>query len=874
MSGDHAKKMVIGGEKTATSHGKAPSRESANKKKDGSPSRIYKSGEKNKKMKKVVYYETDSSSPSTSGSDVASVTSKRQERKKYSKIPLRYPRIPKHTQLLSVPLGKPLTFDGEDYSRWSDMMRYHLTSLHKSIWDVVEFGVQVPSVGDEEYGEDEVAQIEHFNSQATTILLTSLSREEYNKVQGLKSAKEIWDVLKTAHEGEKVTKITKRETIEGELGRFRLNQGEDPQAMYNRLKTLVNQVRNLGSSKWDDHEMVKVILRSLVFLNPTQVQLIRGDPRYNLMSPEEVIGKFVSFELMIKGSKKIIEQGDSSTPEAQPVAFKATEEKKQESTSSRLPIDASKLDNEETTLIIKSFRQILRQRRGKDYKSCSKKVCYKCGKPDHFIAKCPLSSDSDRGNDKKGNRREKKRYYKKKGGDAHVCREWTSDESSTDSSSDEDAANIAVTKGLLFPNVGHKCLVAKDGKRKKVKSKSSTKYASSSDEDNSSDEEENLLTLFANLNIQQKKLNELISAIHEKDELLDTQEDFLINENKKHVKVKNAYALDVEKCENLSNELSTCHDVIVNLRNENARLIAKVDSNVCDDSISNLRNDNASLLTKIEKLNASLASLRVENEKLIAKAKDLDVCNASISNLRSENDILHAKIVELKSCKLSTSTVEHVTICTRCRDVNIDAIHDHMALIKQQNDHIAKLDAKIAEHELENEKFKFARSMLYSGRRPGIKDGIGFQKGDNVKLNAPPKRLSNFVKGKAPMPQDNESYILYPAGYPEHKIRRTHSRKSHSGSNHAFMYKSEASSSRQSTHAKLPKKKTPSASNEPSISFKTFDASYVLTDKSGKIVAKYVGGKHKGSKTCVWVPKVLVSNVKGPKTVWVPKIKN
>jgi hypothetical protein len=44
-------------------------------------------------------------------------------------------------------------------------------------------------------------------------------------VQGLKSAKEIWDVLKTAHEGDEVTKITKRETIERELGRFMLNQG-------------------------------------------------------------------------------------------------------------------------------------------------------------------------------------------------------------------------------------------------------------------------------------------------------------------------------------------------------------------------------------------------------------------------------------------------------------------------------------------------------------------------------------------------------------------------------------------------------------------------------------------------------------------------
>jgi hypothetical protein len=208
---------------------------------------------------------------------------------------------------------------------------------------------------------------------------------------------------------------------------------------------------------------------------------------------------------MIKGSKQIVKQGGTSTPEVQPIAFKATEEKKEYSTSRRLPIDASKLDNEEMALIIKSLCQILKQRRGKDYKPRSKKVCYKCGKPGHFIAKCPLSSDSDRGNDKKGRRKEKKKYYKKKGGDAHVCREWDSDESSTDSSSDEDAANIAVTKGLLFPNIGHKCLMAKDGKKKKVKCRASAKYTTSSDEDGSSDDEDDLLALFANLNMQQKE---------------------------------------------------------------------------------------------------------------------------------------------------------------------------------------------------------------------------------------------------------------------------------------------------------------------------------------------------------------------------------
>ena len=89
---------------------------------------------------------------------------------------------------------------------------------------------------------------------------------------------------------------------------------------------------------------------------------------------------------------------------------------------------------------------------------------------------------------------------------------------------------------------------------------------------------------------QKEKLNELIGAIHEKDELLDSQEEFLIKENKKHVKVKNAYAQEVEKNEKLTSELRSCHDTISNLRTENANLIAKVEkSNICDDSIINLR---------------------------------------------------------------------------------------------------------------------------------------------------------------------------------------------------------------------------------------------------------------------------------------------
>jgi hypothetical protein len=90
-------------------------------------------------------------------------------------------------------------------------------------------------------------------------------------------------------------------------------------------------------------------------------------------------------------------------------------------------------------------------------------------------------------------------------------REWDSDESSTDSSSDEDAANIAINKSLLFPNVGNKCLMAKDGKKKKVHSRDTPKYTTSDDEGSTSDDNDDLTSLFANLTKgQKKKINELI----------------------------------------------------------------------------------------------------------------------------------------------------------------------------------------------------------------------------------------------------------------------------------------------------------------------------------------------------------------------------
>jgi hypothetical protein len=158
MSGEHAKnEKMTSGEKIEPSGANPEDKTSSREKKSsgdkhkheerkeesaGSSKSHKKDGKKKKKMKKVVYYETDSSTPSTS--DAESISSKHKEHKKSNKIPFRYPRISRHANLISVPLGKPPHFDGEDYSMWSDKMRNHLTSLHESIWVIVEFGAHGP----------------------------------------------------------------------------------------------------------------------------------------------------------------------------------------------------------------------------------------------------------------------------------------------------------------------------------------------------------------------------------------------------------------------------------------------------------------------------------------------------------------------------------------------------------------------------------------------------------------------------------------------------------------------------------------------------------------------------------------------------------
>jgi hypothetical protein len=385
-----------------------PSDSGSSHKKDGK--------KKKRRIKKIVYYDNDESSSSPRDEEY-------EEKKKTvnSNFSFDYSRIPfnSNAHLLSIPLGKPPHFDGEDYPFWSHKMRSHLFSLHPSIWEIVENGMLFDSTDNPVFINEQI----HKNAQATTVLLASLCRGEYNKVSDLDNAKQIWDTLKISHEGNDATMITKMELVEGELGRFEMIRGEEPTQTYNRLKTLVNKIRSYGSTRWTDHDVVRLMLRSFTVLDPHLVNSIRENPRYTRMTPKEILRKFVSGHMMIKEARYVDEALNGPMPiyEPQPVTLKATSSR--ETLPSKVAqVEAARLNEDEMALIIKCFKTALKGRKEHPNKSRAKgkRSCFKCGKTGYFIANCP-DNDSDQGQEKSG-KREKKKSYKKAKGEVHLAK--------------------------------------------------------------------------------------------------------------------------------------------------------------------------------------------------------------------------------------------------------------------------------------------------------------------------------------------------------------------------------------------------------------------------------------------------------------------
>jgi hypothetical protein len=109
---------------------------------------------------------------------------------------------------------------------------------------------------------------------------------------------------------------------------------------------------------------------------------------------------------------------------------------------------------------------------------------------------------------------------------------------------------------------------------------------------------------------------------------------------------------------------------------------------------------------KVISVQKSLALQLKRNEMI---SSELSACHESISSLKNLND-LNAKLEEVNK---SSSCVEHVVICNRCKDFNVDACNEHIASITKLNDEVASLNAQLKTCKIDFDKLKFARDAYY-----------------------------------------------------------------------------------------------------------------------------------------------------------------
>jgi hypothetical protein len=263
-------------------------------------------------------------------------------------------------------------------------------------------------------------------------------------------------------------------------------------------------------------------------------------------------------------------------------------------------------------------------------------------------------------------------------------------------------------------------------------------------------------------------------------------------------------------------------------------------------------------------------SLALEIKRNEMLSSELSTCHESVSSLRSLNDDLNVKLEEVSK---SSSCVEHVVICNRCKDFDVDVCDEHLIAITKLNDEVASLNAQLKTCRSDFDTLKFARDAYTIGRHPSIKDGLGFRK-ETKNLTSQKALVLNKEKGKAPMassPQRNHAFI-YDRKIDSHNKSYVHTayNDSHAmfASSSTFVHGRNRPRKNHVVHH-VPRKMC----NEPTTVFHACNTSFVLSYKNAKVVARKLGSKCKGDKTCIWVPKVIVANHVGPNKSWYLKPK-
>jgi hypothetical protein len=254
-------------------------------------------------------------------------------------------------------------------------------------------------------------------------------------------------------------------------------------------------------------------------------------------------------------------------------------------------------------------------------------------------------------------------------------------------------------------------------------------------------------------------------------------------------------------------------------------------------------------------------SLALETKRNEILSSELSACHETMSSLKSLNDDLDAK---LEVANKSSSCVEHVVICNRCKDFDINACDEHLASIAKLNDEVASLNAQLKTCKVDFDKLKFARDAYTIRRHPSIKDELGFRK-EAKNLTSQRTPISNKEKGMAPMAssvQKNHAFMY------NRKIVSNNRRYDYDAyDSHAMFASSSNGRPRRNVMSHAPRKMC----NKPTTVFHACNTKFILSCKNEKVVAQKLGPKCKGDKACIWVPKAIVTNLVGPNKSWILK---
>jgi hypothetical protein len=585
-------------------------------------------------------------------------------------------------------MGKPPYFDGTGYNQWKTKIFGYLSAIHKDLWKIIEVGCEIPEDG--EATTPVQAYVLQRNYQALNILRSSVSPEEFDKIEDSPTAKDVWDTLQINHQGSRKVRESRIKTLKDKLSLFSMKKDETVKEMYNRMKKITNQIKSLGGYKWGDREKVDKLLTVYIARDVTLSSLIRAERGFKHFTAENVRGRIEAHHDQLKRVKINQDLANLQGQAAKNNGFtlQAKLKGKEKATQSSKNDDSSdseddELDDEQMAFFIKNFRRVIKKSNFRNFgknkhesRRRSSKPCFRCKKIGHFIADCPEEKKKNKDTKKNSFKRDKP-SYKKHASEAHFGQEWDSNEESN--SDNEDVATMAFKtlsshEPSLFEDLTDDedqgpimCLMAKN-----------SKVTSPNLSDDEIDEEDKIASLIKQYGkCAATRIMKLIMKLDDLDETLESQEEL--------------FRLEREKSEALEKHLT-------NERKENKRLEESLKAK--DSILLEVEESFTSEKRKVNDLTKELflvkdthANLKRDNEKLQESLTSLQAIHTALEV--KVNTLLESSSNTCKSSKSSSPSTSNG--CARCFNVDIQTCATNHAEMQAMKKEISRLTQLVQE---------------------------------------------------------------------------------------------------------------------------------------------------------------------------------